>query len=158
MGDMLGAMGVTPILVPTEWSEGEHQATSLLSHCVCVKLSLCRVPHATTRTIGALMYRLLSRPHHWLWSTVFSKVAQSWLSLVYNSHEYEMGIHTQTLCGGPALKEHRGPSVEYHGLCQLWTDLSINSRTCLAARSCAEALLGACSVPQKGSPYDCTSQ
>jgi hypothetical protein len=141
-------MGVTPILVPTDRSEGNtRQQAYRPAVPVHGKLSLCRVPHATTRTSWALWYRLLSRPHHWLWSTVLSKVVQSWLSLVYNSHEYEMGSHTQALCGGPALREHRGPSAEYHGLCQLWTDLSINCRTCSAAYSCAEALLGACSVP-----------
>ena len=35
---------------------------------------------------------------------------------------------------------------QYHGLCQLWTDSSINGRTCSAACCCAEVLLGTCSV------------
>jgi len=46
------------------------------------------------------------------------KIAQSWLSLVYNGYEYEMGIHTQALwwacterAQGPISRVSRSVSV-----------------------------------------------
>jgi hypothetical protein len=46
IGDMLGAMGVTPILVPTEWSEGNtrQQAYHLAVSVVNYHYAGCRTP------------------------------------------------------------------------------------------------------------------